>query len=51
MVIVGWIMNQPMSLHFDTFEAAVFTLAVVVVNCIVQNGQTNYFEGFLLIGT
>lgn len=51
MVIMGWILNQKMSLHFDTFETTVFTLTVVVVNCIVQNGQTNYFEGFLLIGT
>ncbi|KAL1964513.1 hypothetical protein VTN77DRAFT_6939 [Rasamsonia byssochlamydoides] len=51
LVIMGWVMDQPMSLHFDTFETAVFSLAVVVVNCLVQNGQTNYFEGFLLIGT
>jgi calcium/proton exchanger len=51
MVILGWIMEQPMTLHFNTFELAVFSLAVIVVNCLIRDGRTNYFEGLLLIGT
>jgi len=51
MVIVGWIINRPMTLMFDIFETAVFSLAVLVVNYLVQDGRTNYFAGALLIGT
>jgi calcium/proton exchanger len=51
LVILGWIIGQPMSLRFDTFETTVFFLAVIVVNCLIQDGQTNYFEGAMLIAT
>jgi calcium/proton exchanger len=51
LVILGWIIGQPMTLHFDTFETTVFFLAIVVVTCLVRDGRTNYFEGVLLIGT
>ncbi|OCL09813.1 vacuolar calcium ion transporter [Glonium stellatum] len=51
LVILGWILRQPMSLRFDTFETTVFFLAVILVNCLIQGGRTNYFEGAMLIGT
>jgi calcium/proton exchanger len=51
MVIVGWFIHQPMTLRFDTFETTVFSLSVIVVNYIIQDGRTNYFAGALLIGT
>lgn len=51
LVIVGWIINRPMTLMFDIFETAVLSLAVLVVNYLVQDGRTNYFAGALLIGT
>jgi calcium/proton exchanger len=51
LVILGWIIGQPMELRFDTIETTVFFLAVVVVNCLIRDGRTNYFEGALLIGT
>jgi Ca2+:H+ antiporter len=51
LVLLGWILEQPMILNFDIFEAAVFFLAIMVVNYIVQDGKTNYFEGFMLMGT
>ena len=51
LVIVGWLIGQDMSLQFDTFETIVLTLSVLVVNGLVHDGQTNYFEGLLLIGT
>jgi Ca2+:H+ antiporter len=50
-VIVGWIIGQPIALRFDIFETTVFFLAVVVVNCLIRWGRTDYFEGALLIGT
>lgn len=51
MVILGWILDKPMSLQFDTFETTVLTMSVLVVNGLVRSGQSNYFEGLLLLGT
>ncbi|KAK6820085.1 Sodium/calcium exchanger protein [Aspergillus parasiticus SU-1] len=51
LVLCGWVLGQPMSLRFNTFETACFSLAVVVMNCLTREGKSNYFEGLLLIGT
>jgi calcium/proton exchanger len=51
LVILGWIIGEPMALRFDTFETTCFFLAIVVLSCLIQDGRTNYFEGVLLIGT
>ncbi|MCJ1401507.1 hypothetical protein MMC11_004721 [Xylographa trunciseda] len=40
LVILGWIIGQPMTLHFETFETVVFFLSVLVVNC--ENGLSLY---------
>lgn len=51
LVIVGWIIGKDMSLQFDTFETIALTMSVLIVNSLIRDGQTNYFEGVLLIGT
>jgi Ca2+:H+ antiporter len=51
MVILGWIIGQPMTLHFQGFETVVFFISVVVVNYLIQDGESNYLEGALCIGT
>ena len=33
LVILGWCIGQPMTLHFDIFETVVLFLSVLVVNC------------------
>jgi Ca2+:H+ antiporter len=33
LVILGWIMGQPMTLKFETFETVVFFISVLIVNC------------------
>jgi len=50
MVIIGWIIHQPMTLHFMGFETVVFFISVVVVNYLIQDGESNYLEGALCIG-
>jgi len=50
MVIMGWIIGQPMTLYFHGFETIVFFIAVVVVNYLIQDGESNYLEGALCIG-
>ena len=51
LVVVGWIINQPMSLCFEPFDAVVFFLSVLVVNSLIADGETNYLEGAMLVGT
>jgi Ca2+:H+ antiporter len=51
MVILGWIIHQPMTLNFHGFETVVFFVSVLVVNYLIVDGKTNYLEGALCIGT
>jgi len=50
LVILGWIMGQPMTLHFETFETVAFFLASLVVILLIQDGKSNYLEGLLCLG-
>lgn len=51
LVLLGWAMHQPMTLHFQGFETVVFFLSVLVVNYLIQDGKSNYLEGCMCIGT
>ncbi|KAL1979924.1 hypothetical protein VTN96DRAFT_4990 [Rasamsonia emersonii] len=51
LVLLGWILQQPMTLDFDSFVAIVFFTAIMVMIYLIQDGQTNYFEGAMLMGT
>lgn len=35
LVILGWIMDQPMTLHFETFETVVFFLSVLITSYVI----------------
>ncbi|ODQ53494.1 calcium/proton exchanger [Saitoella complicata NRRL Y-17804] len=50
LVILGWIVGQPMSLYFQTFETAVLFISVLIVNYLIQDGKSNWLEGALLMG-
>ena len=51
LVMVGWMINQPMSLCFEPFDAILFFLSVLVVNTLVPDGESNYLEGAMLVGS
>lgn len=51
LVILGWIIGQPMTLNFEPFETIVFFLSVLVVNYLIQDGKSNYLEGLMCLGT
>lgn len=51
LVILGWIIGKPMTLHFQGFETVVFFLSVLVVNYLIQDGKSNYLEGAMCLGT
>jgi Ca2+:H+ antiporter len=50
LVILGWVLGQPMSLSFEPFGAVVFYLSVIVVEGVISDGDSNYLEGAMLVG-
>ncbi|ORY76541.1 Sodium/calcium exchanger protein-domain-containing protein [Leucosporidium creatinivorum] len=49
MVTLAWILNKPLSLLFDPFESIVLFLSVLITNYTIQDGRSNWLEGFLLM--
>jgi Ca2+:H+ antiporter len=50
LVVLGWAIDRPMTLHFETFETVAFFLASLVVVLLIQDGKSNYLEGLLCLG-
>ena len=50
LVVLGWIMDRKMTLHFETFETVAFFLSSLVVILLIQDGKSNWLEGCLCIG-
>ena len=44
LVILGWIMNRPMTLHFETFETVVFFLSVLITSYVIAVSFTSTLE-------
>jgi Ca2+:H+ antiporter len=51
MVLIGWVLNVPMTLQFGSFETLVTFMTVLVVNFIIQDGESNWLEGAMLLIT
>ncbi|KAG1754298.1 calcium proton exchanger [Suillus lakei] len=49
LVIVGWIVGQPLTLHFHNFETIVLFVSVFLVNLLIMDGKSNYMEGLMLL--
>jgi Ca2+:H+ antiporter len=49
LVLLGVFLGQPMNLIFNSFELVATVLAVVIVNFIVQDGESNWLEGLQLL--
>ncbi|KAG2144120.1 calcium proton exchanger [Suillus bovinus] len=49
LVIVGWIVDQPLTLHFHNFETIIFFVSVCLVNLLLMDGKANYLEGLMLL--
>jgi len=48
LVLLGWAIDVPMTLHFELFETVVFFLSVLVVTYVIQDGKSNYLEGAMV---
>jgi Ca2+:H+ antiporter len=51
LVLLGWLLKQPLTLDFNVFEATIFFLTLIVMGSTIQDGESNYFNGIMLIGT
>ena len=51
MVVIGWVIQQPLDLFFGPFPTAVTFLSTNLVFMVVQNGETNWLEGAMLLMT
>ena len=49
LVILGVFFGQPMDLIFNVFELVAMVLAVLIVNFVVQDGESNWLEGLQLL--
>mmetsp|Transcript_48589 Transcript_48589/g.125246 ORF Transcript_48589/g.125246 Transcript_48589/m.125246 type:complete len:101 (-) Transcript_48589:23-325(-) len=50
-VLVGWAYGVDMTLNFHAFQLAVLVLAVFLVTTILNNGRSNWLEGYILLIT
>jgi len=51
LVLLGWLLKQPLTLDFNVFEATIFFLTLIVMSSTIQDGKSNYFDGIMLVGT
>jgi len=49
LVILGWIIGQPMSLYFQTFETVALFISVIIADVIISDGSSNWLEGTMLM--
>jgi Ca2+:H+ antiporter len=47
-VLMGWALDKPMTLHFDRFEVVSLVGGGILVSFLVLKGKTNYLEGSML---
>mmetsp|Transcript_54188 Transcript_54188/g.142714 ORF Transcript_54188/g.142714 Transcript_54188/m.142714 type:complete len:418 (-) Transcript_54188:235-1488(-) len=50
-VLVGWGYGVEMTLNFHAFQLAVLVFAVFLVTTILNNGRSNWLEGYILLVT
>eukprot|EP00425_Heterocapsa_triquetra_P036268 CAMPEP_0195082584 /NCGR_PEP_ID=MMETSP0448-20130528/23727_1 /TAXON_ID=66468 /ORGANISM="Heterocapsa triquestra, Strain CCMP 448" /LENGTH=409 /DNA_ID=CAMNT_0040115711 /DNA_START=92 /DNA_END=1321 /DNA_ORIENTATION=+ len=50
-VLVGWWYDKDMTLNFHMFQLAVLVFAVFLVTTILNNGKSNWFQGYILLVT
>ncbi|KAG4304949.1 hypothetical protein PORY_001624 [Pneumocystis oryctolagi] len=49
LIIIGWIIGQPLTLYFKTFETVIMFISVFIINYLIQDGKSNWLEGIMLI--
>ncbi|SMN19909.1 similar to Saccharomyces cerevisiae YDL128W VCX1 Vacuolar membrane antiporter with Ca2+/H+ and K+/H+ exchange activity, involved in control of cytosolic Ca2+ and K+ concentrations [Maudiozyma saulgeensis] len=47
MVLVGWVIDVPMTLNFSTFETAILFVSILLSNYLILDGESNWMEGVM----
>lgn len=51
MVLIGWVIDVPMTLYFLTFETAILFVSMFISNLVILDGELNWLEGAMLLLT
>ncbi|KZV79543.1 calcium/proton exchanger [Exidia glandulosa HHB12029] len=51
LVLIGWMIDKPLSLLFDPLETVTLFLSVLLVRFATEDGRTHYMSGIALLGT
>lgn len=49
LVLIGGIIGVPLTLDFPVFDVAVVFTSILVVNHLINDGESNWLEGFMLL--
>ncbi|POR39745.1 Vacuolar calcium ion transporter [Tolypocladium paradoxum] len=49
LVVIGWLMDRPMDLYFETSQTYILLFAVILVNQVLQDRQYTYLHGVMLL--
>ncbi|KAL6940436.1 hypothetical protein ACO0QE_004336 [Hanseniaspora vineae] len=49
MVLIGWIIDVPMSLQFSTFETVILFISVFLSSFLIMDGESNWLEGVMSV--
>ena len=49
--LLGWWLDEPMTLNFSEFEMIVLVMSVLIVNFLVKDGESNWLLGGMLIAS
>lgn len=47
--MVGWVIQQDTTLHFDMVETATRITTTLIVSFVILRGKANYFEGAVML--
>ena len=51
MILIAWLVDVPLTFEFGLFETIAVFLSVLIANAIASDGQSNWLEGAMLLGT
>ncbi|KAI9336977.1 Sodium/calcium exchanger protein-domain-containing protein [Obelidium mucronatum] len=49
LVLIGWMIGEPLTLDFEIFETAVLFVSIFVVSTLISDGRTHWLEGWMLL--
>lgn len=50
-VVLSWIMGEPLSLDFNSFETVTLFISVLLTIVVIQDGHSNWLKGLMLVLT